>query len=112
MTTDARLPDWPPPDRFAIGEERARAYIAWIRDHAPPLLAEGRRMLQERWGVEDTGTSSVKVHQLATWRLAPEMKDFNIGCVWAPVKGGTWAMANIRIRRDGRLEVVPGWNMG
>lgn len=49
MTTDARLPDWPPPDGEAIGEERARAYIAWIRDHAPPLLTEGRRMLQERW---------------------------------------------------------------
>jgi hypothetical protein len=44
---DPRLPNWPPPDDEPIGMGRARQYIAWIREHAPPLIAEAEAMLAE-----------------------------------------------------------------
>ncbi len=112
MIGEAVLPNWPPPEGEAIGHERSREYIAWIRDHAPSLIAEGRRMITEQWQTEDIHTSSVRLDYLATWKLDDGLAGLSVGCVWAPIKGGTWAMAMISIRRDGRLEVKPGWNMG
>lgn len=106
------LPDWPPLPGEPIGEERARAYITWIRQHAPPLIAEGRRMIQAQYPTAVTDTSSVRLRELATRKLDDNLAGLSVGCVYASIKGGTWAMANISIRRDGRLEVKPGWNMG
>lgn len=112
MLSISRLPNWPPPDGEVIGEERAREYIAWIREHAPPLVAEGRRVLQQRFEISETCTSSVPPGQLAGWGLDEGMVGLSIGCVWAAIQGGTWATMNISIRRDGRLELKPGWNVG
>lgn len=112
MMTDSVLPNWPPGDGTKIGEERAREYVAWIRYHAPPLVAEGRRVLQARFGVAECGTSSARVDQLAEWGLDERMDALNVGVVYCSIQSGSWAMMDISIRRDGRLELKPGWNMG
>lgn len=111
MLSSERLPNWPPASGDHIGEERAREYIAWIRQHAQPLVEEGRRILCERFETETTGTSSARVDQLAEWMLDEGMSGLNIGTVYCAIQAGSWAQMNINIRRDGRLEVVPGWNM-
>jgi hypothetical protein len=43
------LPSWPLPDGGLIGKDRARAYVAWIREHAPPYPREARQMLHVRY---------------------------------------------------------------
>jgi hypothetical protein len=111
MITDDVLPDWPPPPDETIGIERARAYIAWIRDHAGPLVAHGRQVITDRYPGVDIHTSAATVSQLADRGLDPRMTHLSIGCVWASASGGTWVMMDISIRRDGRLECTPGWNM-
>lgn len=108
---DERLPDWPPPPDEPIGLERARAYFAWIRRHAPPVLEEARRMITERYPHAVTDTSAVTLEQLATWSFGPPMKGLSIGTVHASVSGGAWAMVDLVITEDGRLIAKPGWNM-
>lgn len=110
MTIDT-LPDWPPPDGEPIGPDRARAYIAWIKQHAPPLLQEGRRMIHERYPSAYIGTYAARVDQLATWRLSAGMDGLNIGGLWCEPTPGSFAWVNIVIRRDGHLEVRPGQRM-
>ena len=105
------LPDWPPEPGEKIGVERARAYIAWIRVHAPPALEEARAMLRDRYPDAATSTSAVTVEQLAGWSLDPRMTGLAIGTVFCSIGGGTWAQVDISITRDGRLVATPGWNM-
>lgn len=105
------LPDWPPPPEEPIGRERARAYIAWIRQHVHPVLREARELLKARYPEAMTETSAVTLDHLASWSFRPPMKFLSIGVVWASVSGGTWAMVDIIITADGRLEARPGWNM-
>lgn len=112
MMIDDRLPDWPPPPDAPIGEDRARAYIAWIRDRVRPLLEEGRRMIRERYPSAYIGTYVARLDQLATWRLTDGMDGLNIGGLWCEPTPGSFAWVNIIIRRDGRLEVRPGQRMG
>jgi hypothetical protein len=57
---DKRLPDWPPPDGEPIGEERARASIAWLREHAGSCLKEACRMIHARYPDVLTDQSSVR----------------------------------------------------
>jgi hypothetical protein len=112
MIDAPRLPDWPPPDGEAIGEERARAYVAWIREHAPPLLKEAREMIRARYPGVQADQSSVNVKDLATWHApTPAMPGLAIGTVSASVSGGTWAMVDLLITHDGRLITRPGMNM-
>lgn len=108
MMTDDVLPSWPPPAGELIGEERARAYIAWIRDHAGPLLEEGRRMMRARYPTASITTYAVRGDQLATWRISERMDGLNIGGLVCESIPGTFAYVDIVIRRDGRLEVRPG----
>jgi hypothetical protein len=110
MTTE-RLPNWPPPDDEPIGMDRARQYIAWIRVHAQPVLAEAEAVLEARYPGAETRRSAVKVEQLATWRLSPGMKGLAIGCVSCACMAGSFAMVDITITRDGRLVAKPGLNM-
>jgi hypothetical protein len=111
MITDAALPNWPPPDGEPIGEARARAYIAWIRDQAPPLVAYGRHCIQERYPGKPTAAVSASVQQLASWSLHPRMTGLNIGGVYAEELPGSFVWMDIVIRRDGRLECKPGLRM-
>jgi hypothetical protein len=109
---DERLPDWPPPTDEPIGEAHARSYIAWLREHAPPLLKEARQLIQARYPGVVVTQSSVRRQELATWRApTPQMPGLAIGTVSANVSGGTWAMVDILITHDGRLIVRPGMNM-
>jgi hypothetical protein len=62
------LPNWRPPADEPIGIDRVRQYIARIRDHAAPVLAEAEAMLAERYPGAETHRSAVKVEQLATRR--------------------------------------------
>lgn len=111
MLTTEIMPDWPPADGEVIGEERARDHVAWIREHVPPLLKEGERVLRDRFG--DTGVTAVsaRVDQIASWKLHPQSDRLNVGVLYCSIKSGAWAMMDINIRRDGRLELRPGWNM-
>lgn len=69
MTDDTlRLPDWPPPADEPIGMGRARQYIAWIREHALPVVAEAEARLADRYPGAETRRSAVNVEQLATRR--------------------------------------------
>jgi hypothetical protein len=110
VTTDT-LPDWPPPAGHPIGEERARAYIDWIRDHVRPLVNEARQMIADRYPDISARTSAVTVEQLATWSVPPDMPRLNIGVVWCEPVSGALAMVNIDILQDGRLEARPGLRM-
>ena len=98
-----RLPNWPPPDGEEIGIERAREYIAWIREHAGPVLEEAERMLHERYPGTEIHYAAATVGQLATWRLAPEMPGLSIGTVWCAFMAGSFATVDIWIDREGRL---------
>lgn len=111
MQTSESLPNWPPPDGEVIGVERAREYVAWIREHVNPLLKEGERVLRDRFG--DTGVTAVsaRVDQIAEWKLDPRSERLNVGVLYCSIKSGAWAMLDINIKRDGRLELRPGWNM-
>jgi hypothetical protein len=111
MTTDATLPDWPPPPDEPIGIDRARAYIAWIRQHVRPLLDEAERLLRARYPYEEISRSSVRVEQLATWALSDRQAGLSIGTISTKAPGGTFAMVDIIIQRDGTLAVRPGMNM-
>lgn len=111
MITTAPLPAWPPIDGEPIGVDRARAYIAWIAANVGLLLIEADRMIRERYPHAVTERSSTNVEQLAEWSLSATMTGMSIGCVWASVSGGTFAMVDITIRRDGYLEARPGLNM-
>jgi hypothetical protein len=62
------LPNCRPPADEPIGIDRVRQYIARIRDHAAPVLAEAEAMLAERYPGAETHRSTVKVEQLATRR--------------------------------------------
>ncbi len=110
ITTDT-LPDWPPPNDEPIGEDRARAYIARIRDRVKPLLEEGRRMMKARYPSAYIGTYAPRADQLATWRCSEGMEALAIGGLWCEPTPGSFAWVNIVIRRDGRLEVRPGQRM-
>jgi hypothetical protein len=111
MITDAALPDWPPPADEPIGEERARTYIAWIREHAGPLVADARKQITDQYPHAVTKTFAATVDQLASWSFDNRITGLGIGSVWASVSGGTWAMVDIRIWQDGRLECRPGLRM-
>jgi hypothetical protein len=91
--------------------DRARAYIAWIREHAPPVIAEAEAMLGERYPGAETKRASVKAEQLAMWRLSPGMKGLAIACVSCAFMAGSFAMVDITITREGRLIAKPGVNM-
>ena len=106
-----RLPNWPPPADEPIGHDRAREYIAWIREHAGPVLAEAERMLGERYPNAETRRSAATVDQLATWRLTEGMSGLAIGCVWCAFMAGSFAMVDITITREGELIAKPGLNM-
>jgi hypothetical protein len=94
------------------GEERFRSYIAWIREHVPPCLKDATWMLHARYPGAMIEQSSVRVQELATWHPPTErVPGLAIGVVSASVSGGTWAMVDILITHDGRLEVRPGMNM-
>lgn len=111
MQTSECLPNWPPAAGEVIGEERARAYVAWIREHVAPLLKEGERILRVRFGNTGVTAVSARVDQIAAWKLHPQSERLNVGVLYCSIKSGAWAMMDINIRRDGRLEVRPGWNM-
>ena len=112
MSDEPRLSNWPPPDGEKIGVERARAYVAWIRDHAGPVLEGAERMLHERYPGAELGRSAVTVEQLATWGgPSPNMQGLSIGCVWCDVMAGSFAMVDIVLDREGRLVTKPGLNM-
>jgi hypothetical protein len=69
-------------------------------------------MLHERYRGAELHRSSVTVDQLATWQgPTPEMAGLSIGTVWCAFMAGSYAMVDIRIMRDGRLEARPGLNM-
>jgi hypothetical protein len=106
-----QLPNWPPPADEPIGMDRARQYIAWIREHVPPVLAEAEAMLAERYPGAETHRSAMKVEQLATRRTWEGMKWLSIGCVWVAYMAGSFAMVDIMIMGDGRLIAKPGLNM-
>jgi hypothetical protein len=90
---DDPLPDWPTPAGEPIGGDRARAYIAGIRQHASPSLREARQMIHARYPGAPLEQSSVRVQELATWHgPTPQMAGLAIGTVAASVSGGTWAM--------------------
>ncbi len=109
---DQRLPDWPPPNDEKFGVERARAYVAWIREHAGPVLEEAERMLRERYPGAELGRSAVTVKQLATWGApTSNMSGLSIGCVWCDVMAGSVAMVDIVLDREGQLVTKPGMNM-
>jgi hypothetical protein len=101
--TDSRLPNWPPPADEPFGIDRAREYIAWVRAHAPPVLAEAEAMLAERYPGAETHRSAVKAEQLAEWCVWEGMKGLAIGSVWCKVMAGSHAMGDIVITADGRL---------
>jgi hypothetical protein len=106
---DDPLPDWPTPASEPIGEDRARAYIAGIRDHVAPCLKEAPQLLHARYPDAMVEQSRVRVQGLATWHPPTErMPRFKIGVVSASVSGGSWAMVDILITHDGRLAVSPG----
>jgi hypothetical protein len=107
ITTDA-LPDWRPPADEPIGVERARAYVAWVREHVGPLIADARRQLNERYLNAPTHTSAATMDQLATWRFSKVMEGLAVGMVWCDFMAGSFAMLYISIRRDGHLESRPG----
>jgi hypothetical protein len=94
-----------------IGIERPRASIAWMREHAPPVLTEAEAMLAERYPGAETRRSAVKAEQLATWRVSPGMKGLSIGCVSCKYMAGPLAMVDIMITREGRLIARPRLNM-
>jgi hypothetical protein len=106
--TDARLPDWPPANGETIGTERAGAYVRWIAEHAPPLVEAATQVIRVQRPGSEPRTSSASVAQLAGWTLGASMAGLAIGCVWADVHAGDFAMVDIVIRRDGRLEMRPG----
>lgn len=110
MTTPT-LPNWPPPAGEPIGIDRAREYIAWIREHAPPVIAEAERMLAARYPGAETRRSAVTVDQLATWRAWDGMQGLAIGSVWCKYMAGSFAMVDITITAEGRLVARPGLNM-
>ncbi len=110
ISSEGRIPDWPPPADEPIGIERARAYFAWISENVPPLIATAEQMLRERWG--DSGkirTSSWRMHQFAAQRLMAGRDSMYLGCVSAPKPGGSWVYVDIRITRDGYLVISQGW---
>lgn len=112
MTTEPpRCPQWPPPDDELIGTERARLYIAWIREHAGPVLAQAEAMIEARYPGSQTHRSAVNVNQLAIWSLSPKMSGLSIGTVWCAYMAGSFAMVDISITRDGELIARPGLNM-
>ena len=112
--TDAspRLPNWPPPDGEAIGIDRAREYIAWIRQHAGPVLEEAEQMIRERYPDTTIERSGITVQALAKrGGPTPTMLGVSIGCVWSAFMAGSFAMVGILIDREGRLITQPGMNM-
>ena len=106
MLTAAALPDWPP-EGEPIGTERARAYVLWIKLHAP-LAATAEAMLREQHPGSEPHTSASGVAHLATWTLDPGMAGLAIRCVWVRVQAGDFAMLDLIIRRDGRLALKLG----
>jgi hypothetical protein len=105
------LPNWPPPDGKEIGVERARQYVAWIREHAPQVLEEAELLLQERYPGAEIHRSAATVGMLATRGLSERMQGLAIGCVWCSFMAGSFAMVDIVITREGRLVAKPGLNM-
>lgn len=55
-----RLPSWPPPDG-KISVDEARQIIAWIREHAGPVLEEAERMLRARYPSAEIHRSAMTV---------------------------------------------------
>jgi hypothetical protein len=111
MTTPPRLPNWPPSPGEKIGVDRSRAYVAWVREHAGPVLDEARAMLLARYPHAEISTSATSVKMLAERSLSATMPGLAIGCVYCSIGGGTWAMVDILISRDGQLVAKAGWNM-
>lgn len=112
MTTDPPCcPQWPPPPDEPIGTERARLYVAWIRDHAGPVLAEAESMIEARYPGSETHRSAANVEALATWSLSAGMPGLCIGTAWCAFMAGSFAMVDITITRDGALIARPGLNM-
>jgi hypothetical protein len=93
------LPDWPPPDDEPIGIERPRASIAWIREHALPVVAEAEAMLAERCrGISWRNTSKQGT------RTAPsQVARFRIEGWWPSraATGGVFFAEAIRPRESG-----------
>ena len=107
-----RLPNWPPPDREAIGIDRAREYVAWIARHAEPVLQEAEQMIRERYPDTTIERSGITVRALATrGGPTPTMPGVSIGCVWSAFMAGSFAMVGILIDRERRLITHPGMNM-
>ncbi len=49
MTDPAsEAPSWVPPVGEALGDERARLLVSWIREHARPVVADAERALRDR----------------------------------------------------------------
>jgi hypothetical protein len=126
-----RLPNWPPPDdeqsgdlfgdlrrcargcywRRTCGIDRARQYIAWIKQHAGPVLEEAERMLNDRYPGAEIHRSAATIEMMATRGLSERMQGLSIGCVWCSFMAGSFAMVDIVITREGYLVAKPGLNM-
>ena len=106
------LPNWPPPDGEEIGIDRSRQYIAWIREHAGPVLEEAEQMTRERYPEATIERSGITVQTSAKREApTPTMLGVSIGCVWSAFMAGAFAMVGILIDREGRLITHPGMNM-
>jgi hypothetical protein len=87
---DGYTPRLAPPAGEPIGEERARAYVAWVREHAPTYLRDVRQLIHAKYSGASVEQSSVRVQELATWHgPTPQMPGLAIGILSASVSGGT-----------------------
>jgi hypothetical protein len=112
MTDDTPcLPNWPPPDG-KISIDEAREIVAWIREHAGPVLEEAERMILERYPGAEIGRGAVTVEHLVKWGgPTPAMKGLAIGTVWCDVMAGAFAMVDIVLDPEGRLVTRRSINM-
>ena len=94
---------WVAPVGEALGEERARLLVAWLRAHARATVAEAERVLLARYP-----TAEIQVDMCRVWQLAPQTRqDFGLGIyvgnVWLNA-GGTLTQIAIRARFDGTVD--------
>lgn len=109
LATTERLPDWPPPPG-KIGIERAKQYIAWIKHHAPALIAAGSAEIRRAYPYASVGTSSHSVARLAE-ESATQNHRLCIGSIRGDLTPRGTAVLQVWITADGRLELVAGQRM-
>jgi hypothetical protein len=101
-TEPAHAPARVPAVGEALGEDRARLLVHWLRAHGQPVISDAVQTILARHPGDEVHVDLHPVRNLATHRRHEDTEGIDVGTIWLHASGTT-TQIGIRARFDGTV---------